>query len=793
MFTLKRAFFDFQASGLLFLEQKEGIKSLCFGLWARQSRVRPGVSSFPRRMASSADSAPTQRARKAPRETLRHVKTREQRRHGELNGAATVYVQVVGAGSRDNGASLYVFSEYNRYLFNCGEGTQRLMQEHKLRISRLDNIFLTRMSYENVGGLSGMILTLKETGVPECVLSGPPHGHLMGCTALTLCVYFSFEAVRPCTAPEYSDETMTVTQVPIPGEYDQTRLVYMIYRTTCIFLLIQKFIYSSKVTRDPSLVVAFICKLHPKKGNFLVLKAKELGLPVGTAAIGPIVASLKDGRSIIYEGREIRPEEVCTPADPGPAFIVVECPSEEFVEPLCTSDVISRYQNGGGKDSVALVVHITPDSVLETHQYKSWMERFGPSTEHLILNEQVSTVHNIRSFKIQTHLNMIHPEIFPQLKNYTAEAVLPVPGVRAECMLKFQLRPKLEWQRDSIPMCDITEFVKEAAEVPDFLRELEQFKKLQSANTAVTEVESVKYPEVVFLGTASSQPMKIRNVSGTLLNISSTQSILLDCGEGTFGQLCRHYGNDVDDLLTKLSTIFISHMHADHHTGLLQLLFQRKRALDAFGIPFSPVHLVAPLQIMRWLNQYHDHCQEILNHVNIIPSRFLTAGADTPSHKTESLIQSLLKKLDLEKFQTCVVPHCKGSFACSLSHQAGWKVVFSGDTVPCEALVQMGKNATLLIHEATLEDGMEEEAKQKRHSTISQAIDIGMKMNAKFIMLNHFSQRYPKIPLISADSGDRVGISFDHMKNSTCLFQDKDYPPFLAPQHKFRKGEGLIN
>uniref|UniRef100_A0A8C9WHC8 Zinc phosphodiesterase ELAC protein 2 n=1 Tax=Scleropages formosus TaxID=113540 RepID=A0A8C9WHC8_SCLFO len=699
-------------------------------------------------------------SRKAPRETLRHVKTREQRRHGELNGAATVYVQVVGAGSRDNGASLYVFSEYNRYLFNCGEGTQRLMQEHKLRISRLDNIFLTRMSYENVGGLSGMILTLKETGVPECVLSGPPQleKYLEAIRVFSGTLDDIKLAVRPCTAPEYSDETMTVTQVPIPGDLGVLAQgprplgTLVLHASTDagspehVKTLVHQL--QRSVTRDPSLVVAFICKLHPKKGNFLVLKAKELGLPVGTAAIGPIVASLKDGRSIIYEGREIRPEEVCTPADPGPAFIVVECPSEEFVEPLCTR----------GKDSVALVVHITPDSVLETHQYKSWMERFGPSTEHLILNEQVSTVHNIRSFKIQTHLNMIHPEIFPQLKNYTGkEAVLPVPGVRAECMLKFQLRPKLEWQRDSIPMCDITEFVKEAAEVPDFLRELEQFKKF------------VKYPEVVFLGTASSQPMKIRNVSGTLLNISSTQSILLDCGEGTFGQLCRHYGNDVDDLLTKLSTIFISHMHADHHTGLLQLLFQRKRALDAFGIPFSPVHLVAPLQIMRWLNQYHDHCQEILNHVNIIPSRFLTAGADTPSHKTESLIQSLLKKLDLEKFQTCVVPHCKGSFACSLSHQAGWKVVFSGDTVPCEALVQMGKNATLLIHEATLEDGMEEEAKQKRHSTISQAIDIGMKMNAKFIMLNHFSQRYPKIPLISADSGDRVGISFDHMKVSKSL------------------------
>ncbi|KAL0198803.1 hypothetical protein M9458_007343, partial [Cirrhinus mrigala] len=47
------------------------------------------------------------------KDTLRHVKMKENRRQGELHGPSTVYVQVVGAGSRDNGASLYVFSEYN--------------------------------------------------------------------------------------------------------------------------------------------------------------------------------------------------------------------------------------------------------------------------------------------------------------------------------------------------------------------------------------------------------------------------------------------------------------------------------------------------------------------------------------------------------------------------------------------------------------------------------------------------------------------------------------------------------
>lgn len=59
--------------------------------------------------------------------------------------------------------------------------------------------------------------------------------------------------------------------------------------------------------------------------------------------------------------------------------------------------------------------------------------------------------------------------------------------------------------------------------------------------------------------------------SSLFLCSSPTQSLLLDCGEGTFGQLCRHYGDRVDEVLTRLSTIFVSHLHADHHTvGLAQ-------------------------------------------------------------------------------------------------------------------------------------------------------------------------------------------------------------------------------
>uniref|UniRef100_A0A8C6UDR1 Zinc phosphodiesterase ELAC protein 2 n=1 Tax=Neogobius melanostomus TaxID=47308 RepID=A0A8C6UDR1_9GOBI len=682
-----------------------------------------------------------QKKKAKQKEPLRRTKTKETwLKRGDVHGPSTVYVQVLGAGSRDNSASLYVFSEYNRYLFNCGEGTQRLMQEHKLKAARLDNILLTRLSWENVGGLSGMILTLKETGVPECVLSGPPQlvrkstsTKQKACvkTPITVCPDCSVSAaVRPYTDGTYSDKTMTVTQVP----------VFCLTFRLLFFLDDDK----PKPSRDPSLVVSFICKLNPKKGNFLVSEAKELGLPVGTAAIGPLIKALKDGRSVEYEGREIRPEQVCTPTDPGPVFLVVECPSEKFIRSVCTN----QQHVSGTEDPAALVVHLTPESVLSSERYQRWMESFPSSTEHLILNEHARTVHNIRSYKLQAQLHMVHPEVFPPLRHYREpQAALHVPNVRAECLLKFQLRPTLDGFR------------------------AKKYPKHSSVSCFLLADEAEQFPEVVFLGTGSALPMKTRNVSGTLLNISASQSVLLDCGEGTFGQLCRHYGDEVDQAMSKINTIFISHMHADHHTGLLKLLYQRKRALSTLGKPDSPVFLLGPGYIMTWLNQYHQACEEILRHIKSVPTVCCNP-----------LISSC------HSVETCLVRHCKPAYACSLTHGSGWRLAFSGDTMPCDAFVSIGTGATLLIHEATLEDALEEEAVEKRHSTTSQAIGIGMKMNAEFIMLNHFSQRYAKIPMFSADFSDRVGISFDHMR---VRFRDLKLLPSLTPALKALFAEDL--
>ncbi|XP_012868563.1 PREDICTED: zinc phosphodiesterase ELAC protein 2 [Dipodomys ordii] len=738
-------------------------------MWALCRLLRSG--------AGRAMSQGPARRQRPPKDPLRHLRTREKRGASwEPGSPNTVYLQVVAAGGRDVGAALYVFSEYNRYLFNCGEGIQRLMQEHKLKVARLDNIFLTRMHWANVGGLCGMILTLKETGLPKCVLSGPPQlpGKAMFVSTNLFLGTRAWIWVESGKCAQKDDRTCHL-QPSSPGTGVQLTwwssgpgMPTGVSRTVG--------------GRDPSLVVAFVCKLHMKKGNFLVLKAKELGLPVGTAAIAPIIAAVKDGKSIIHEGREILAEELCTPPDPGLAFIVVECPDEGFIQPICENDTFKRYQ-GNPNTPVALVVHMAPESVLMDSRYQQWMERFGPDTQHLILNKKCQSVHNLRSHKIQTQLNLIHPDIFPPLTTFHSKEegpALSVPVVQGECLLKYQLRPRREWQRDAIITCNPEEFIAEVLELPNFQESVQEYRKSTQDSLAPAEKRN-QYPEVVFLGTGSAIPMKIRNVSATLVNISPDKSLLLDCGEGTFGQLYRHYGEQVDQVLANLAAVFVSHLHADHHTGLLHILLERERALAALGKPFHPLLVVAPTQLRPWLQQYHNQCQQILHHVSMIPAKCLRQEAEVSDPSTESLIRSLLKTCDLEEFQTCLVRHCKHAFGCALVHTSGWKVVYSGDTMPCEALVQIGKDATLLIHEATLEDGLEMEAIEKTHSTTSQAIGVGMRMNAEFIMLNHFSQRYAKIPIFSPDFNEKVGIAFDHMK---ICFGDFPTVPKLIPPLK---------
>lgn len=84
----------------------------------RVSPLHRAVTPLRRAMATtSIDNMEMRQWKKSKQEPIRRTKIKENRnKRGDVHGPSTVYVQVVGTGSRDNAASLYVFSEYNRYM-----------------------------------------------------------------------------------------------------------------------------------------------------------------------------------------------------------------------------------------------------------------------------------------------------------------------------------------------------------------------------------------------------------------------------------------------------------------------------------------------------------------------------------------------------------------------------------------------------------------------------------------------------------------------------------------------------
>lgn len=94
--------------------------------------------------------------------------------------------------------------------------------------------------------------------------------------------------------------------------------------------------------------------------------------------------------------------------------------------------------------------------------------------------------------------------------------------------------------------------------------------------------------------------------SSTLVRIPGHGSILLDAGEGTWGQLARLYGDDGQDTVTgvwevlrDLRCIFASHMHGDHHLGLSKILAMRKLVSFTirWSVQLSPKRIDMPV---RW-------------------------------------------------------------------------------------------------------------------------------------------------------------------------------------------------
>ncbi|KAI1283166.1 Ribonuclease Z, mitochondrial [Halotydeus destructor] len=326
--------------------------------------------------------------------------------------------------------------------------------------------------------------------------------------------------------------------------------------------------------------------------------------------------------------------------------------------------------------------------------------------------------------------------------------------MKAETKLKLNLRPMKDGKVDTqhVHRFSAEEFRQEvvSSQIEGFSEAVQVYKSKVSS----LETSDSKHPEIIFLGTASSCPGKDRNVSAIWVNITDDVAILLDCGEGTYGQLVRLFGPDkVGSNLAKLKGIFISHLHADHQLGLIKVLIERSK------FEKSPVHIILPSSVVTWLKDYDQIYEKVKD--TFIPYLSETVVANAP--------KTVLDDLRLIRLQTARVKHCRDSFGISITTADNdyFKISYSGDSAqPSPHFDSIAKSSNVLIHEATMEDELEEEAKIKNHSTTSQAIEVADRVNAEYLILTHFSQRYAKLPIISETmkKKKKIGIAFDNMR-----------------------------
>ncbi|GLJ12775.1 hypothetical protein SUGI_0197490 [Cryptomeria japonica] len=269
---------------------------------------------------------------------------------------------------------------------------------------------------------------------------------------------------------------------------------------------------------------------------------------------------------------------------------------------------------------------------------------------------------------------------------------------------------------------------------------------------------------LLFLGTGCAEPMKQRGSSGILLEMYDKGYMLLDAGEGVAGQILRAFGkHNMRKVVEELQCVWISHKHADHVLGIISIIAARPE--NGLGIL-----IVGSTQVHEWLQEVNCiygklgysfpsftfvHCQQ-----------FMACQQGSSISKRigcEDLVSRLLENLQLCSMRCVWVDHCFQSCGLVLSSMSGWSMVYSGDTRPCKALIEAGMGCTLLIHEATFEDKFGSHARAKRHSTISEALEVGQQMGAKHVILTHFSQRSQKIMGINFPENISASFAYDGM------------------------------
>jgi ribonuclease Z len=211
--------------------------------------------------------------------------------------------------------------------------------------------------------------------------------------------------------------------------------------------------------------------------------------------------------------------------------------------------------------------------------------------------------------------------------------------------------------------------------------------------------------------------------------------------------------------------VFVTHFHADHWLGLPGMLKSfalrgREQPLAVYG-PRGLGELMSAMRIIYGRLPYELQIVELEAAETVQRDGYMIATVPV-SHRTPAafgyaiveqprpghLDAQLAERLgvrpgpDFGRLQRGETVDGVSPEQVMGPEREGRKIVFSGDTEPCDALAIAAHQADVLVHEATFSDDELDRARLTAHSTARQAAELARDADVRLLALTHVSSRY---------------------------------------------------
>src|SRR5580765_6574377 len=269
---------------------------------------------------------------------------------------------------------------------------------------------------------------------------------------------------------------------------------------------------------------------------------------------------------------------------------------------------------------------------------------------------------------------------------------------------------------------------------------------------------------VTILGNNSAVPAFDRHPTSQVVTLDG-DLFLVDCGEGTQIQMIKYKIRR-----SRISHIFISHLHGDHYFGLVGLI-------NSFGLlnHLQDLHIYAPSplqEIIEWQLKvasttlpYKLFFHTISKEETLVDEEKFVVTCFPTNHRIECYGFSFHEKKGRRK----LIPERAKEFDIPVAFydklkagedyvkkngeliknewvtedgSPGKTYVYCADTKYDESIIPHIKDADLIYHETTYLDALQQRAIDRFHSTTKQAALIAKKANVSKLLIGHFSSKY---------------------------------------------------